>query len=359
MTDRSVYRTLDAAADRGREAIRVIEDAVRFLIDDAPLTEQLKNFRHRYAELTACLPWETRLAARQTDADVGTTIEGAGEYRRESLAKILAANFCRLQESLRSLEEYSKLALPEMAHGAERLRYLSYTLQKDVCRAAMPPSDRLVRLTASKLYVLVTASISDANFMAIASAGPVMCQLRDKHATDRELYDAGKRLRALGRTLAARGNIAAAPLLIINDRADIARATDADGVHLGQSELPPAKTREIIGPDRILGLSTSDPGEANAALAEIHGPARVDYLGAGAVFATATKTDARVAGLDYLRRLADYPASVPIYAIGGINAENLPQVLETGIRRICVSSAVTGRPDMGTAAQELCTILTR
>lgn len=132
MADRSVMRILDAAANRGREAVRVLEDAVRFLADDAQATESLKTFRHDFAALTDRLPPFERLAARSTDSDVGTRIAASDEYERASLEKILTANFCRLQESLRSLEEFSKLAFPALAPQFERLRYRSYTLQKEV-----------------------------------------------------------------------------------------------------------------------------------------------------------------------------------------------------------------------------------
>lgn len=128
--DRDVYRILDAAANRGREAVRVIEDAVRFLADDALITAALKEFRHEFAALTDHLDISRRLASRATDTDVGTSIATADEYRRSTIDAVLTANFCRLQESLRSLEEFSKLTHPADAPCYEQLRYRAYTLQK-------------------------------------------------------------------------------------------------------------------------------------------------------------------------------------------------------------------------------------
>ncbi|MBQ1455965.1 MAG: hypothetical protein IIZ25_08985 [Thermoguttaceae bacterium] len=125
-----MYRVLDAAANRGREAVRVIEDAVRFLADDAAMTRALKEFRHDFASLTDRLPMAARLASRAADADVGTAIAAAGEYQRSTIETVLTANFCRLQEALRSLEEFSKLVRPDDAPDYEQLRYRSYTLQK-------------------------------------------------------------------------------------------------------------------------------------------------------------------------------------------------------------------------------------
>ncbi len=356
--DRSVWRVLDAAADRGREAVRVIEDAVRFLTDNAALDARLKAFRHEFGALTALLPWDRRLEARDSVSDVGSVLEGAGEYSRSSVGTILAANYCRLQESLRSLEEFAKLAIPEIARRAERLRYESYALQKET-HAVFAAADRLARLDAARLYVLVTCDLSDGDVEKIALAGAEIFQLRDKNATDRELYAAGLRLTALFDRLAESGRVPARPLLVVNDRADLAVAVGADGVHVGQTELPPSEARRIVGPELILGLSTSRAEEAREALAEINGPARVDYLGAGSIFPTATKADARNAGLDYLRRLKTLSIPVPIFAIGGIDAENLPRVLEAGCKRVCVANAVTGQADRGKAAGQLHDILTQ
>lgn len=130
MPDRSAMRILDAAANRAREAVRVLEDAVRFLTDDAIVTETLKTFRHDLADVANRIPLDARLDGRDTVSDVGTQIAADGEYERVSIETIMTANFCRLQESLRSLEEFSKLAFPELAPAFEQLRYRSYTLQK-------------------------------------------------------------------------------------------------------------------------------------------------------------------------------------------------------------------------------------
>ena len=128
----AVCRLLDAAANRGREAIRVLEDYVRFLLDDAELTQRLKTFRHQFQNVLQQFPMEQRLAARNTEYDVGTDISAEGEYERPTVDDILSANFSRLQESLRSLEEFSKMFDSQAARQFEQLRYQCYTLHKDV-----------------------------------------------------------------------------------------------------------------------------------------------------------------------------------------------------------------------------------
>ncbi|MCL2006271.1 MAG: hypothetical protein FWG73_08950 [Planctomycetaceae bacterium] len=129
----SLYRLLDASANRGREAMRVLEDYARFMLDDADLTQRLKTFRHQFQDILQQFSMQSRLEARNTEHDVGTAISAEGEYHRLTLVDILSANFSRLQESLRSLEEFSKLFDPQIARQFEQLRYRCYTLQKDVC----------------------------------------------------------------------------------------------------------------------------------------------------------------------------------------------------------------------------------
>ncbi len=130
MSKREIYRILDAAANRGREALRVVEDAARFLEDDAELTARLKETRHRFAAAQNKFDRRERLEARDVAADVGTRVETEDEYRRTSLADVLAANFARLQEAARSLEEYSKIVAPEVARDWEQIRYSAYSLEK-------------------------------------------------------------------------------------------------------------------------------------------------------------------------------------------------------------------------------------
>lgn len=134
-SQREIYRILDAAANRGREALRVIEDAARFLNDSEELARRLKEARHRFAAVADKLDRRARLQARDTQADVGVTIATADEYQRASLADVLVANFARLQEAARSLEEFSKIAEPALAREWEAIRYESYTLEKIVWEA--------------------------------------------------------------------------------------------------------------------------------------------------------------------------------------------------------------------------------
>ena len=133
---------------------------------------------------------------------------------------------------------------------------------------------------------------------------------------------------------------------MINDRVDLALAVDADGVHLGQQDLPIATTRRLLGRDRLIGRSTTNPQEMAKALAE-----GADYIGVGPVYATPTKPDKAAAGLDYVRYAAEH-SPVPFYAIGGIDAQNLDEVLAAGGDRVAVVRALMAAEDPTAASQQ-------
>ena len=137
MSKREIYRILDAAANRGREALRVVEDAARFLGDSQDLAAKLKETRHRFEIAADKLDRRERMLARDTVGDVGVNIETQDEYRRSSLLDVLVANFARLEESARSLEEFCKIVQPELAREWEQIRYAAYTLEKIAYQSAV------------------------------------------------------------------------------------------------------------------------------------------------------------------------------------------------------------------------------
>ncbi len=168
--------------------------------------------------------------------------------------------------------------------------------------------------------------------------GADIIQLREKKKSKKELLEMARQLKAL----CARYEVP----FIINDHVDLVLAVDADGIHLGQDDLPLEEARKILGPDKIIGISTHHIDEAKRA--EEGG---ADYIGAGPVFATQTKEDVvDPVGLEYIRQVAD-EISIPFVAIGGIKLHNVDQVLEAGASRICAVSAIVGADDVKGAAE--------
>jgi thiamine-phosphate pyrophosphorylase len=245
--DLTAARIVDANLNRGREALRVLEDYCRFALDDRFLTGQVKESRHALADAAKRLPESFLLGGRETQHDVGTDVTAAGEYRRGSPREVAAVNLKRLQESLRSLEEYGKLFGPEFAREIETIRYRAYTLE----RAIAIGSNAREKLEEARLYVLLTGSQCALPLEMVieraAAGGADIFQLREKELPDRELIERARSMRRWTRKADA--------LFIVNDRPDIARLVEADGVHLGQDDLSVRETRRIIGPDALIGVS--------------------------------------------------------------------------------------------------------
>ncbi len=174
---------------------------------------------------------------------------------------------------------------------------------------------------------------------AALQAGVRIVQLREKEGTARRALEIGQALRAL--------TLEHGALLVVNDRVDLAIAIGADGVHVGQEDLPVAVARSLLGPDALIGLSITDARQLAAADA-----AEADGLGVGAIFPTGSKADATDTGLELLAR-SRAATSAPIVAIGGITAANAGDAVRAGADVVAVISAITGAADPGAAARAL------
>ena len=314
----AVYRILDANLDRAREGLRIIEEWCRFGLDNPDLTEECKKIRQELAQLHAA---EIR-QARNTPEDVGTDLTHPQEESRNNIEALLQANLCRVQEALRVLEEYGKLYQPQMGGICKQLRYRVYTLESYLL------NQKHLQLLANSHLYLVTSPTDDLldAVEAALQGGLTLVQYRDKDDDDNLRLAIAQQLCQLCHQYGA--------LFIVNDRVDLALAVDADGVHLGQQDIPIALARDILGFGKIIGRSTTNPDEMDAAIAE-----GADYIGVGPVYATPTKPDKKPAGLEYLKYAAAN-CPIPWYAIGGIDISNLHEVLSTGATRVAVVRAI-------------------
>jgi len=342
----AAIRILDANANRASEGLRVVEDYARFVLDDTYLTEQWKGLRHDLTATLARFPAAMRCACRQTEHDVGTEISTASEGRRPSLNDVLAANLARVQQALRTLEEYSKVPLDLAPSDAtslgaelEALRYRTYTLA-----AVMEVVwNSRARLQGVNVIVLVEGMDQPGAFEQLVdrlyATGVPAIQLREKHLPDRSLHDRAQRLASLARKHQS--------LAIINDRADIAAAVGAQAVHLGQDDLAVGQARRIVGPDVLIGVSTHSLAQAKQAVVD-----GANYIGVGPTFPSGTKAFEEFPGPALLREVAR-EITLPAFAIGGIDTANVQQVLDCGISRIAVGMAITAAADPVDAAREL------
>lgn len=334
-------RIIDANANRAREALRVLEEAARFIVEDADLAHQLKTVRHDFT--TAIKPLSHLIFHRDTAGDVGTALTTDAEQSRESINDIIRAAGSRLAEALRAIEEYAKLdsehpaASTHLSQTAERLRYQSYDITKQLVLAlgnAQAPQWRLCLLLTQSLC---THHDWRSVLQHAIESGVDCIQIREKELDAGPLLDHIRAVIDLVRRRAA---------VIINDRPDLALLAGADGVHLGQTDLSPLDARKLLGDQKIIGVSTSTLDQAKQAKAD-----GADYCGVGPMFPTTTKHKPDLAGPDYLRQYLAWNG-LPHLAIGGINASNINELVQAGCQGIAVSSAICSAdaPDQASAS---------
>lgn len=337
---RQILRIIDANCNRISEGLRFLEDIARFLLDDAVLSRHLKTMRHNLVtNLSQFGP--ALISERNAANDVGI---GRGINHHQDISSLVTANARRVEEALRVVEELSKL--PELSptlrsKDFEAARFNLYTLQRELL-------SRLTRRQKMQqfrgLYVVIdTQMIGPKDTVDVARkairGGAKVIQLRHKHRSRGELLRVAKKLSELCRKFGV--------LFIVNDYLDIALASDADGVHIGQDDLPLSVLRKELPVDRIIGLSTSTPAQARQAEKE-----GADYVAVSAIFPSPTKPEAKVVGLERLRQVKEAVA-IPVVAIGGINIQNIGEVMAAGADAAAVISAVLSQNDIDSAARRL------
>jgi len=339
------FRILDANFNRAREALRVLEDYARFALNDADLARAFKADRHLLSTLISRLASSNAVLSRDTPRDVGTTIKTKDELARTGLGQIVTAAAKRLTEALRVLDEIAKTASPRIAADIERIRYRQYNLEQTLALAA----GQIGRMPRVRLTVLLTESLCrfpwKKTLDAVLAGGADCVQLREKKLSDAELL---RRASIFVRRCRAAGVVS-----IINDRVDIALLVGADGVHLGQHDLPCRQARRLAGSDLIIGVSTEEPAQARQAVRD-----GATYVAAGPMFVSSTKHKDRIAGSAYARLLSGADLPIPFVAIGGITPDNFLKLRSAGVQAIAVSSAVISSADPRAVCRRLKTLLT-
>ena len=270
------------------------------------------------------------------DIDPGTTVSAFVDARG------LDPRFVIVERNGEALER-SRFAEVVLGDG-DRLE-----LVRAVAGGEDPGAARRARLGRSRLYVVTGAREERGDLAAfleaILSAGVDLVQLREKEAEAGDLLRWGSVFAEAARRHDA--------LFVLNDRPDVALALGADGVHVGQNDLPPGVVRSLVGPDVLIGLSTHAEDQWEAV------PSEVDYRSVGPVFATPTKPGRPGTGVGYVRRAANDSGmgGPPWFAIGGLNPSTLPEVIAAGASRVVVARAVTEAADPPAAVRSLLALL--
>lgn len=319
-------RIIDANLNRATEGLRVIEEIARFILSDAELSARLKTIRHELQKFFD-VEYDILLDSRDTLNDVGCNI--INPDKKESLDSIFKANFKRVEEAFRVLNQYASLD--------DSYRYRIYTIEKEM-RSKLKLDYKKIFLNDKKLYLVTNSDNfeSDEIFLDKVAlsikSGVDIVQLREKNTTSKRFIYLAQRIRELTSHFGA--------AFIVNDRVDIAKISNADGVHLGQDDIPVSYAREILGDNAIIGVSTHCPEHAKKAITD-----GADYIGVGPVFKTPTKPSKDPVGLEYVKWAADN-VNIPFFAIGSIDTANIKEVVEAGAKRVAVIRAIMYADDI-------------
>jgi len=317
-----ILRIIDANFNRVREGIRVIEDGIRFYFENEEIYRKIKDFRHDFSKIVVeCFGFEEMRKTREAEKDIGKKFD---KIKRETIKSTIEKNFQRVEEGIRTIEEYSKILKPSFSISFHNLRFKFYEIEKKVTQIISKK-----KLCPPLFYVILNLEDGKENFSfyeKVINGKPDIIQLRYKGKNDKFFLSIARKLRKM---------INDDIIFLINDRVDICILSEADGVHLGKEDLSPEDARKLI-PDKIIGVSTSGKG-----LKRIK---EVDYIAVGSIFPSPTKPEKKPIGSDILTVIKK-EITIPLIAIGGINLCNVEEVIEKGADGVAVISAVENSPD--------------
>ena len=320
--DLRIAQIIDANLDRAREGLRVLEDWARYGLDRVDIVKKLKDFR----QILGSHHLDYYKNARNYTEDKCNGLNHPEQFKRIYTENIISSNSSRIQEALRVLEEFSRNDNYELSKAASMIRYEIYSLEIELIHATC--NKNLNKILIDNNLYLITNEKQDliVEIENLLIGGVKIIQHRFKKTDDSNNL---KKARIIGRLCKKYGAI-----FIVNDRIDIALASEADGVHLGQNDLDLISARKILGFSKLIGISANN--EQDIKLAIQNG---CDYLGIGPVFQTNTKKNKKPLGIDHLKLLTK-DIKIPWYAIGGIKNENIPKLKSNNIHKVAIVSEI-------------------
>ncbi len=332
------YRMIDVNVNRMSEGLRVLEDIARFYGAHAKVTDEIRHMRHKARKNSSYL-YTLLIHERDATNDIGFHISQQNTLdRKKDIKTVVIANFKRVQEAVRVVEETLKmLGENERSKAYEEMRYQVYTLEKVYLQEVMGSMHRK-NVIDTDLYGITAEEFARGRdnveqVKKMIEAGIKVIQYREKDQKKLYKYKQCEKIRKITRE--------AEVTFIVNDDIDIACQVKADGVHIGQDDLPIEVVRSMVGEEMIIGLSTHSPNQAHDAVAR-----GADYIGVGPIFKTYTKKDVcDPVGLSYLEYVATN-LDIPFVSIGGIKQHNMEKVIEKGAKCIAMVTEIVGAEDI-------------
>jgi len=325
--DLRIYQIIDANLDRAREGLRVLEDWARFGLGKEKYVEKVKNFR----QILGKNHLEVYKQSRNHIKDKCKGLTHQEQINRKTSEQIISSNSARVQEALRVIEEFSRLQNYELSKIASEIRYEIYTIEIDLLSySKFKKSEEILK--ENDLYVITDQKDNLLEIIEeILIAGVRIIQHRFKTGTDQDNLQEAIQIK----NICKRYN----SLFIVNDRLDIALASNADGIHLGQDDLDLKTARKLLGYSKIVGISANNAIDISNALKE-----GCDYIGIGPVFETTTKKNKIPLGIENIKTLTK-DLNIPWFAIGGIKAKNISYLKRNGFKKVALVSELMNSED--------------
>jgi len=320
------FSLIDANLSRAKEGMRVVEDTIRFVLRNEALYSKIRPLRHLLVQLEHLFGSATRLTGRDFDQDFGQTSLENNLASRRNFWGLLKANFSRLEEAMRVLEEFSKIYLVQHYLYFQKLRYDIYRLEFEVL-SATPHYWLQLYFEAGVVYPL---SDNIEELVWFIDHGAKVIQLRNKTDDKNEIYNQAKYLceyidkkdkTAFGYTPI---------MLIIDDCAEVAAKLPVAGIHIGQTDISLLTARKILGSNKIIGKSNNNLEQMKASVAE-----GADYVSVGPIFSTPIKKERVPVGTEAIKKIKK-EIFIPWVAIGGITKENAPELYTAGANNIAL-----------------------
>tara|TARA_Y100000766_G_C18869077_1_gene587294 strand:- start:587 stop:1636 length:1050 start_codon:yes stop_codon:yes gene_type:complete len=325
--DKRIYQIIDANLDRAREGLRVLEDWARFGLGNQDFVIKIKNFR----QLLGKNHLEIYKKYRNHLEDRCKGLAHIEQIKRKSPEKIISSNSSRVQEALRVIEEYSRGHNLPLAEIASEIRYEIYTLEIELLNFNYRKNAKEIILENNLYAVTGGKEKLLENVENILIAGVKIIQHRFKDGKDKDHLLEAIEINRLCKKYNA--------LFIVNDRVDIALASNADGIHLGQDDLNLETAKKLLGSSKIIGITANNANDIRSAI-----EGGCDYLGIGPVFKTSTKKNKEPLGVKKIKYLTK-DVKIPWFAIGGITKTNIISLKKYGIRKVALVSALMNSED--------------